>query len=139
VPVRKHPTKQTQDRSLAPAVRRTPARDRPHTLDEATNDGEEEIDRTESDEQSFQLRHGDFILIPHDRHRNWLVHGIQLHRHAAAAIKFPPKLRMDPRVEMRWTPSASTLPVAPGRRNRGECGRITATRLDGVPIQSVDL
>jgi hypothetical protein len=81
VSVRKHPTKQTQHRALAPADFRTPALDRSHAFDEATDDGEEEIGRTGSDKQALQPGHGAFILVPHDRHRSRLTHGIQLHFH----------------------------------------------------------
>src|SRR5262245_10488306 len=46
MPAREHPTKQTRHRSLAPAVRRAPALNRTHAFDEATDDGEQEVDRT---------------------------------------------------------------------------------------------
>jgi Uncharacterised BCR, YnfA/UPF0060 family len=83
VPVGEHPTKQTQHRSLAPAVRRTPALHRSHAFNEATNDGEEQIGRTDPDEESLQWAHGDFTLIPQDWHRNRLTDGVQLRFHRA--------------------------------------------------------
>jgi hypothetical protein len=55
MPVREEPTKQAQYRSLAPAVRRTPALKRSHTFHEATDDGEQEVDRSATDENKPNL------------------------------------------------------------------------------------
>jgi len=54
---------------------------RAHPLDEATNEGEEQLERADSDERSPQAVHGDFTLAPQDWAPQPLHPGIQLHFH----------------------------------------------------------
>ncbi len=54
---RKHPPKHTQQRSLTPALGRTLALDCSHALDEATDDGEQQIRRPDSDQKPIHIAH----------------------------------------------------------------------------------